>query len=434
MANIGIIVADGDVPIQNALIEAIRDEALNLAHLRGIERVYGFHGGFTSLAPLSPSKNGPMVEDLTRKPIDPTDFKCILSASRSRIGLYNFTEEKKKEFIESFQSTLRTYNLKYFVVLSGIRGISDFKRSFDILKEHIEGYVVVPKSMNNDIGRRDPQWVAQGPIYNVGFASAVRSIVELTRRMRAGSENFNKITLVQYLGGITGWPTAGAKAGDADIVCLPESFLERDPELILDELAEKVRDTHSIHNVALVALSESLPRNIEEQKALKAAYQRALVDKDFSGYDRFSREGREVHFACELEKRLKEGNYWQSKVTAEKIGHLARWAEPADLDIYLSRLYGRKAIHNLFDGEYQTMPFITLDHIRRVKNPFELGIDAIRTIGLEHCILQPIPDSFLSGDGILGISDEFLGLLKKLCLRNPQGGEEGLLVRQAYGQ
>ncbi|MBI2140125.1 6-phosphofructokinase [Candidatus Woesearchaeota archaeon] len=426
MANLGVLIVDGDEASQNAILTGIVQEAEKMAASLGIDKVIGFNGGLEGLTGDYKTEAVPFTVNLFDAPIDEAHFGCVLTSSRARMGISSQSPSGSKGVeAENLKNRIDYFDVRYLIVISGIRGILDFRNALPYLPKRIKNIVFVEKSMNNDVGIYEEAKTIQKEIYNPGWGSAVTSIAELTNRIRIGSRNSGKINVLRLLGGITGWGPSGAKAGGADDVLIPEMFLQT-PEKsnasllgeISEELTDRVKGSQSSFGVYVAGVSEAVPRNDDELQALAKAISGMRGLGDFHSYESYmtkAKDGQsgERHYGERIAEGLSQTPHRKNSITYGSIDHLARWGAPTRLDVHLSKLYGRKAVRLLSSRVSAQMPFIYLQSIQSAEDPLTISIDGIGQIHVNACRLQPVPQGFFDRNDKrkLALTDEYLALL-----------------------
>ena len=424
MSNAAIVEIDGDTPDANAAIES----AKTMSQICGAQKVYGINDGMQGLLRAREMPYSAIEKDLTGRPINTSHFQCVLSTSTTRSWELNdpdgnpYTPETAAKRIEETLANIGN-GVDKLIVISGIRGIFDFRE----IAKHLDiDWTYIAKSMNCDIGRRNPNSdQPYDPLYSLGYATAATVAKYKAAMASSGAHNQHRVTWFENLGRISGFPGAATQASDADFALLPEMFRYYELSLddVIDDLADIIYHRHSGMRAVVGSSTEAVPTTDEDLGKLLEAYD------DLSKYTSVPLKGKVLFYIEKIKERLAEMNHYVGKITPADITHDCRWAFPTEIGIYLAKLYGKAAARKVFSNSSDdkgVTPVLTFDKLLNV-GPEELLEDITQTdrdprlitssdldyLKADDATIQIVPPEYL---GKYKITQVFLDVLHRLTM------------------
>jgi len=412
MSNIGIVAVDGDASPQNALIMALIEEATK----HGGTKVKGINYGMRGLMMEGFQSTKQIVKDISARSTLPADFQSMLQSKRYNVIPVGADKSTIEERAGRLKKTWDSLNLDRLVVIGGLSGITAIREMMNYLPDKYKRrYVVIPKTMNCDVGVHDPSYTGEeSPIISAGFATAATVARHSVARILKGCNNAGRIMVAQFLGDYCGWPTAAAQMGGAYPIALPEMFIDRTVEDMHELLGKITMQEHTDNDVVLVTVSEATPIDEEERNLLIQTYD--AREKRYTGT---RKKNKGDLFRGIIGDKLNEANYPDSKVDKADITFDCRFSYATELDIKIAKLYAAAAIEALFDGRPATMPCLSMDSLEDI-DPVGMGSDFtpedIELASIDHVVLQRVPDRYFKRDDgrPLSVSDQFDDVLTRV--------------------
>jgi len=429
MSNVGIVCLDGDVPSQNAAIEAARTQSLR----NGAQKVYGINDGMEGLLRANNVSYDVVAKDITTRSIDLFHFQCILPTSTTRSSQIDdsqghpYTPASAAKRIEETLSHIGN-GIDKLILISGSGGIFDFRE----IAHNLNGieWVFIMKSMNNDIGRKNPNpELPYSPLISIGYEVAA-TVGKYTATLASpGAHNQHRVVLFENLGRISGFPGAATMASAADFVILPEIFNYYDKltvDQVLEEIVDIIYQRHSGMRATIGSLTEAVPTSQSEVDDLRKAY------ANLSTNPNVKLKGKVHHYAENIKKMLDQRNYHVGKVTCADITYSCRWTYPTEIGIFLAQLYGKAAANKLFSPstqDKQVTPFLTFDNLVSVNpddwleevinmdgNPRLITHKDLGYLKADEAIIQTVPREYIDQKDKYKITETFLQVLHRLTI------------------
>lgn len=295
--NIGVLTGGGDCPGLNAAIRAVVRRAITTYkyHVLGVK--HGWKGLICNL-----------VEPLTLASISGILQKGGTIISTSRVDPVNDAEQLQK-----IKTHIDQFDLGALVVI----GDRDILHAAWKLNEEFEVNVVgIPKTINNDIIGTD---------YTIGFDTAVEVATEAIDRLHSTAESFNRVMVVEVMGGRHGWIAVQAGiASGADYILIPEQ------ETALKDIEELIQKRHDRgKDFSIIVVADG-----------------AQVE----GYNPDRHHGGVGEYVGQtLASRL----HVETRTT--KLGHIQRGGTPTASDRVQATRLGIRAVDNIAQGAFGIM-------------------------------------------------------------------------------
>jgi len=232
-----VVTTGGIAPGLNAVVHAIVDRHHTYCGTHGT--VLGVSNGFHGLRSLRERGAEVLHTDQTRNWID---------LGGSKLG--NMREPKQRTwqdfqaYIAGLADSVEGSGVQVVYVVGGDGSLYVAHHLALATRERGISVVGIPKTMDNDV-----LWVPR----SFGFDTAVQEAARAIDTLRVEAESTRRICIIEFFGAESGFVAAHAAlaSGRAELVLVPEMFLDTDGELLpnatmqalLDRLLDHIRDT-----------------------------------------------------------------------------------------------------------------------------------------------------------------------------------------------
>ncbi len=318
-----VVTTGGIAPGLNAVVHAVVDRHHSYSQTHGT--VLGAMNGFVGLRDLRGRGADTLHTDQTREWID---------LGGSKLGN---TREPKQRTAEDFQAyidrladSVEGSGVRIVYVVGGDGSLFVAHHLAQAARSRGISVVGIPKTMDNDV-----LWVPR----SFGFDTAVQEAARAIDTLHVEAQSTRRIGIIEFFGAESGFVAAHAAlaSGRADLVLIPEMFLDTDGrplpdasvQALLDRLLEYVRDTIILRpgeRHGIVVIAEGVPKILAG---------RARIGGDLIGTDEAA--GQEP-FLDLLSRYLSSGPGWPGTFT-NRPRHYIRAVAPNVHDrIYCERL------------------------------------------------------------------------------------------------
>ncbi len=207
---IGVVTTGGDAPGMNAAIRSVvRTAIFNGLEVAGIER--GWEGLISG--------------DL--KPMDARSVSNILNRGGTILKTLRSPDFREKKSRERAYANLRTYGVDALVVIGGDGSLA---ASSNIFKENGTPCVVIPATIDNDLGLTD---------YTIGFDTAVNTAVDAIDKIRDTATSHERVFIVEIMG-----REHGFLALEVGLVCGAEMVLIPEKKFKVGDVVKALKANH----------------------------------------------------------------------------------------------------------------------------------------------------------------------------------------------
>ncbi len=318
MRRIGVLTGGGDCPGLNAVIRAVVKTGLVDY---GCE-AFGFLDGYEGLV------ENKMV------PLGYEDVSGILTVGGTILGTSNTANpfeympagEKSVSPKDVSDVCLRNFEDANLDVLFCIGGDGTLSIAHQLAERGLP-VVGVPKTIDNDL---------HGTDVTFGFDTAVQIVADAIDRLHTTAMSHHRVMVVETMGRYAGWlALIGGIAGGGDIILIPEIPYE------LDKVCGAVDERSSRgKRFSIVVVSEGV-RMPDGGHVIRETVTR--------GHDKLRLGGIGTWLAGELEDR----SGLESRAVV--LGHIQRGGTPTARDRVLATRFGREAVVQAAEGNYDVM-------------------------------------------------------------------------------
>ncbi len=255
-----IVTTGGIAPGLNAVVHAVvdRHHVYSGAHGTVLGATNGFHG----LRSLRERGAEVLRAEVTRDWID---------LGGSKLG--NMREPKQRswsdfqDYIGGLADSVEGSGVRVVYVVGGDGSLFVAHHLALATRERGISVVGIPKTMDNDV-----LWVAR----SFGFDTAVQEAARAIDTLHTEAESTRRICIMEFFGAESGFVAAHAAlaSGRADLVLVPEMFLDTDGERLSDEQIQTLLDTMIEHiretiilrpgeRHAILVVAEGVPKLLE---------------------------------------------------------------------------------------------------------------------------------------------------------------------------
>ncbi len=252
-----VVTTGGIAPGLNAVVHAIVDR--HHAYCGAHGTVLGATNGFYGLRSLRERGAEVLRAETTRNWID---------LGGSKLG--NLREPKQRSpqdfqaYIQGLADSVEGSGVRVVYVVGGDGSLFVAHHLAQATRERGISVVGIPKTMDNDV-----LWVSR----SFGFDTAVQEAARAIDTLHTEAESTRRIGIMEFFGAESGFVTAHAAlaSGRADLVLVPEMFLDTDGEQLpdevmqelLDRLLDHIRDTIILRpgeRHAIIVVAEGVPK------------------------------------------------------------------------------------------------------------------------------------------------------------------------------
>ena len=276
--NIAVLTSGGDSPGMNAAVRSVTRCAID----KGLQ-VYGITSGYAGL----------LRNEI--RPFCRRDVGGIVQKGGTFIGSARCLEFKDPSFQRKGYEILRQHEIDALVVVGGDGSMNG---AWALTKLGLPT-ITIPGTIDNDMC---------GTQRTIGFDTTLNTILDAVSKIRDTIASHARVAVIEVMG-----RHSGQLALHAGIACGAEVVLLPEHELTMEQMCERLYETHNngkTYSIVLVA---------EGAK---------------SGY--------------EVYKYLKENTYFDPTVTV--LGYIQRGGSPSAQDNLLGAVMGEKAISALLEG------------------------------------------------------------------------------------
>lgn len=232
--------------------------------------------------------------------------------------------------VAQVKQTIANNNIDVIIAIGGDDTLGACER---LVREHNIQAIGIPKTIDNDL---------YGTYWSPGYPSAASHVAHIAEHIRRDAAYaLRRAFVIETYGMKSGWLTAAAGLGKADVILTPER--EVNTEHVLNTIYERYEANGSY---AVIAVAEN------------TQFSDSVEGEEYDAADTFGHK-RQNHISIALRRIIKKQLNIDSRVIMP--GNIVQSGEPTPIDGETATALGRQAIAMIENEDYGHIPSIEVD-------------------------------------------------------------------------